>query len=640
MLKKSVFLTICLTLLLSLSSTVYATVYYLDSVGGNDNNSGTSPTEAWASFTPVNSTTLGPGDQVLLKAGTSYTGELKPIGGGADGNPVIIDMYGTGDRPRLDGQGLVEAPLFLYNFEYIEVSNLELTNDAATRSTDRWGVHMFAKSYGTVHHVHLKNLYVHDVYGDLTKGDDEESAGIFYECNGPTKSHFDDLLVENCYLLRTDRNGITGWSPHGPEDYSTNVVFRANTVEDCGGDCLKVWGTEGALMEYNYVNGGHMRATDLAAGIWPFASNNCVIQFNEVTNMKGTGDSQAFDSDYNSAYTTIQYNYSHHNEGGFLLVCGPGGGKTPSCLGTVVRYNVSEYDGTNGYRIIQLGGGGVQDTYIYNNAVYVGSQQDLTMIQLNSWRGDPDNSHFYNNIFYVESGGQVDYVYGGSTNNVFENNVYYGTHTNLPSDPCALYSDPMLTNPGGGENGYHLNTGSPAINSGVNIADCGGRDYYGNTAPIGVTDRGVHETTEGGSYCGDETCDPGEDQCNCPEDCGTPPSTETSCTDGIDNDCDTYTDCDDSDCDGDPACAEPYCGDGTCDPDEDQCNCPDDCGTPPSTETSCTDGIDNDCDTYTDCDDSDCDGDPACPECLPKGAACTEDSECCSGNCLPAGKCK
>ena len=50
--------------------------------------------------------------------------------------------------------------------------------------------------------------------------------------------------------------------------------------------------------------------------------------------------------------------------------------------------------------------------------------------------------------------------------------------------------------------------------------------------------------------CGDGTCDSGEDQCNCPDDCGTPPSTETSCADGIDNDCDTYTDCDDSDCDG------------------------------------------------------------------------------------------
>ena len=81
------------------------------------------------------------------------------------------------------------------------------------------------------------------------------------------------------------------------------------------------------------------------------------------------------------------------------------------------------------------------------------------------------------------------------------------------------------------------------------------------------------------------------------------------------------------------------CGDGTCGAGEDQCNCPDDCGTPPATETTCDDGIDEDCDMYTDCDDIDCDEDPAC-DCLEKGESCTDDSECCSGNCTPSGKCR
>ena len=81
------------------------------------------------------------------------------------------------------------------------------------------------------------------------------------------------------------------------------------------------------------------------------------------------------------------------------------------------------------------------------------------------------------------------------------------------------------------------------------------------------------------------------------------------------------------------------CDDGTCDPGEDQCNCPEDCGAPPTTETNCADGVDEDCDVLTDCDDDDCDDDPACT-CLSKGDACTDDSECCSGSCVPAGKCK
>lgn len=70
------------------------------------------------------------------------------------------------------------------------------------------------------------------------------------------------------------------------------------------------------------------------------------------------------------------------------------------------------------------------------------------------------------------------------------------------------------------------------------------------------------------------------------------------------------------------------CGDGVCDSGESSCSCPDDCGAPPATETSCSDGVDDDCDGLVDGDDPDCAG-----SCLPKNASCTLDSECCSGNC-------
>ncbi len=59
------------------------------------------------------------------------------------------------------------------------------------------------------------------------------------------------------------------------------------------------------------------------------------------------------------------------------------------------------------------------------------------------------------------------------------------------------------------------------------------------------------------SLCGDGTCDPSENSCDCPVDCGTPPSSEipdSTCSDGLDNDCDGDADCDDPECDSDPAC--------------------------------------------------------------------------------------
>ena len=56
------------------------------------------------------------------------------------------------------------------------------------------------------------------------------------------------------------------------------------------------------------------------------------------------------------------------------------------------------------------------------------------------------------------------------------------------------------------------------------------------------------------------------------------------CDDGIDNDGDTYIDCNDFDCSGDPACPEEICDDG----------------------------IDNDGEAYIDCDDDRKREEPAC----------------------------
>jgi hypothetical protein len=82
----------------------------------------------------------------------------------------------------------------------------------------------------------------------------------------------------------------------------------------------------------------------------------------------------------------------------------------------------------------------------------------------------------------------------------------------------------------------------------------------------------------------------------------------------------------------------PACGDGTCSGGETSCSCPEDCGAPPATETSCSNGIDDDCDTLTDCADSNCGGTPECPSCKPSGTSCSSNSECCSSICASKGK--
>ena len=76
------------------------------------------------------------------------------------------------------------------------------------------------------------------------------------------------------------------------------MIIRGNLLEDIGGDGIKLWGSNGALVEHNVLRGGRMRCKDAAAGIWPWDCDDTVIQFNEVCGMKGTVDGQGFDSDF------------------------------------------------------------------------------------------------------------------------------------------------------------------------------------------------------------------------------------------------------------------------------------------------------------------------------------------------------
>jgi len=132
--------------------------------------------------------------------------------------------------------------------------------------------------------------------------------------------------------------------------------------------------------------------------------------------------------------------------------------------------------------------------------------------------------------------------------------------------------------------------------------DCDGLTDCADTADCGADPAcqgGSCDTiTDKGTCNNDPTCEwvgsPQNGSCQDAAVCVPDETPEASCTDGVDNDCDGLTDCDDTaDCGADPACQ-------ACVPDQ----------TP---ETTCTDGIDNDCDGLTDCaDTADCGTDPAC----------------------------
>jgi hypothetical protein len=460
-----------------------ASVYYVDGDSGDDTHDGSSPTQAWKSLNTVNAHVFQPGDQLLLKAGTHYTGQLKPQGSGKpdDGHPqsILLGMYGQGAKPRIDGNGDFRDTLLLRNAEFWDVQDLEITNLGTNRQPSRTGVRVVTDGFGTMRHIHLRRLYVHDVNSDLRK--DREGCGIFFESRGGNASHFDDFLVEDCHLLRTDRNGICQRT--SGRSRSINVVIRGNLLEDIGGDGIKLWGSNGGLVERNTLRGGRTRCEDYAAGIWPFDCDDTVIQFNEVSGMKGDKDGQGFDSDYLCRRSLFQYNYSHDNEGGFILVCTPGNSYNED---TVIRYNISQNDGINSARVFHFGGG-AKNTKVYNNTIYIGPKQDLPLLLFDTWnRGDANGTHFINNIFYAD--GRVTYNWGKSTNTDFDNNIFYGTHVGTPTDPHATTNRPPLIGPGTGAQGFDSLQGyTPGPNAtfprGQIVPNTGGHDFFGHSVP-------------------------------------------------------------------------------------------------------------------------------------------------------------
>jgi hypothetical protein len=104
--------------------------YYIDSVAGSDTANGTTISTPWKNLTRINGLTLRLGDKILLKSGSVWNGQQLKFGGsGTAAFPIIVDQYGTGAKPKINGNGMVgEGVVYLYNQDNIEINNLEITN--------------------------------------------------------------------------------------------------------------------------------------------------------------------------------------------------------------------------------------------------------------------------------------------------------------------------------------------------------------------------------------------------------------------------------------------------------------------------------------------------------------------------------
>ncbi len=397
-------------------SVLSAEEYYIDSLHGDDAAAGTCPETAWSSLQAANQHAFKPGDVIYLHSGQIFDGQFRPISSGADGQPITLTSYMDGPKPVIAGHGLTRSAVFLENLSHWVIDSIEITNTGNSREAKRVGVLVFAKNIGLVQDITLSNLLVRDVNGVISK-DKGGGTGIRWEVDTrkiPTK--IDNLLIENCHVLRCDRDAIKGWMEPWDDlsHLSTNVVIRGNLLEDIGGDGIVPIGTDFAVIEHNRLYSARQRIEGLdtkevtqhagpSIGIWPWSSMNTQIRYNEVWGYAGTFDGQGLDSDYNCEGTVFEYNLSADNAGGFFLVCDwskhRDSGQSIGNKNTIIRHNISFNDHLRGFVLC----GPICGVKIYENIVYNTIESEYQLIVDTPWEAGrfAESVEVRDNLFYT-----------------------------------------------------------------------------------------------------------------------------------------------------------------------------------------------------------------------------------------------
>ncbi|MFK4085173.1 hypothetical protein ACI2LF_13755 [Kribbella sp. NPDC020789] len=489
-----------------------ATTYFVDSASGSDSNDGTSESTAWQSLAKVSSTTFAPGDTIRFHSGGSWTGQLWPKGAGTAAAHIAIDRYGTGAKPRINGSGNIQGTVHLLNQPYWEVRNLDVSNDPGNGSRGLFvGIKVHNNSGGPLDGVRITGNTVHDVRG-LQSGFYGQNGGIAVvsDMNG---SRWSDVVIEHNDISAVDRIGIfvgpavqQGDAAHWQaQPHTSNVVIQDNVVDDSGGDGILNFITAQTVIQHNVVSnsGGRAHTNDsgssgyvntASAGIWSAVADNTLIQFNEVYNDRARFDGQGYDIDLGSHSTYVQYNYSHNNAGGFVLLCEIGD-QGVDINDARVRFNISQNDSTGVISLCNDYPKGPDRPDIMNNTLYLGPGSTAAMMRRYEGPTSFGEAFVYNNIFYTL--GSNSYLSLPAT--VFDYNTFYGNHhASEPADGHKQTADPQLVRAGSGYigrdtvDGYKLVTGSPALGSGTNTGMLGSSDYWGNPVGSGAPSRGAY----------------------------------------------------------------------------------------------------------------------------------------------------
>ncbi len=476
--------------------------FYVSSEG-DDSADGTTPETAWKTVARVNKAHFLPGDQILFERGGEWNETLAPQGSGTAGNMITISSYGEGALPKIKVDGASSDALYLYNQEYWEISNLDISNtvpgfrmlsgdgtgdgtaptgnvternnEDGSKLGDYRGIHIAGRDVPTLKGFWLHDLLVHDVTGyvswigdtglrdagiknSLGLDGSKRTGGVLFECLKPTgnvATQFSDIVIEKSQFINNSFCGITvkQWNGSGNQ-YGNNPGWANKSGQGSKPNYTSShWKPHSnIIIQDNYINQG--ASAYACNGIYLTSSRDSVIQRNVLEHI-GTCGIELYFTDN----VAVQFNEVSD-------VAHKGGGQDSNAIdpdwmvtNALIQYNyvhdcgegfllcgVAFNSGVIRYNLVQ----DCRFSYvhysmgsgyfqIYNNVFYRSKDGSGTS-NFDPWGGGKVS--YVNNVFYDGKG--TGFGFSGSSSFAFDNNAYYGTAApSKDKNPLILTEDPF-----------------------------------------------------------------------------------------------------------------------------------------------------------------------------------------------------
>ncbi|MBO5291156.1 MAG: hypothetical protein J6B35_06175, partial [Clostridia bacterium] len=461
--------------------------YYIDSIDGDDSNTGLSESEAVKTIAGLKISDYNPGTTFLFRNGGKYESVvyLNDVSGTKE-KPIVISSYGDGEKAILYTNEAKEVLTFM-DCSYITVSDIAIT---APNGGGIWINTNTKKSEGII----LDNIYFYDMpNGKVTARDDFSSgaakarAAVMVK-SLPATSRFpvNNLTITNCEVYDV-ANGFIIWGSWNEAEtpwceteeeidpvFNTGLLIQDCYLHDMDAEAMVIGMCDGALVtDCRAIDCCQGEGVDengeilyFTAAMWFWGSVNSTIQYCEIAGQKNVGDGMTVDFDSYTHNCTYQYIYSHDN---MRFMC-----NNPNYSGhhgNTVRYCLSIND-NGGRNTTAVGSAGEHELNFYNNTIINSGEFHFKNIY---------NSYIANNVFVMNDKSTFAYdLDNKKRGNTFENNCYYNVMKPI-IDTKSINELPGFTGDDVAKiKSYELSKYSPLIGKGTKIDDELKTDFFGN----------------------------------------------------------------------------------------------------------------------------------------------------------------